>query len=208
MVDDRNHARRAAAWAGVPWDAGTEAALSRYVDWLRDEAMPGGGLGSGERGRIWSRHIGDSLLFAGCWPHPEPPEDLLDIGSGVGLPGIPLAVVWPGCAVTLLDRSERRCALARRAVRILDLDNVSVVGGDANRYRARHAFVVSRAVLAPEAALALGRSLCRSGGSVAVGLSHLGSAEATERPGVEMVVVPVAVLDSPVRLLRMTVGGA
>jgi len=208
VAEDAEPARRAAAWAGIPWDAGTEAALSRYAEWLRSEAIPAGGLGPAEADRIWSRHIADSLLFAGCWRHPQPPADLMDIGSGVGLPGIPLAVVWPACSVTLLDRSQRRATLARRAVHILGLGNVEVVVGEAHGHARKHSLVVSRATLAPEEALALGRSLCRPGGVVIVGLTHGGDAAEPVLAGVETVVVPEAVLDSPARLLRMAIDGA
>jgi 16S rRNA (guanine527-N7)-methyltransferase len=204
--DERRAAARAAAWANVPWDESTEAALSRYAEWLATEGIAAGGLGPDEGDRLWHRHIADSLLFAGGRPSSTPPPDLIDVGSGLGLPGIPLALVWPACQVVLLERSGRRAGLLRRVVRILGVDNVAVIETDVRQYRDRAEMVTFRASLPPPRAFIEGRRLCRPGGTVVVGLSW--SEDAAAPPGVEVITVPPAVLDSPIRLLRMTVHDA
>jgi 16S rRNA (guanine527-N7)-methyltransferase len=56
----------------------------------------------------------------------EHPRTIVDLGSGVGLPGIPLALLFPEAAVVLVDRSGRRVRLARRAARVCGAENVSV----------------------------------------------------------------------------------
>jgi 16S rRNA (guanine527-N7)-methyltransferase len=71
---------------------------------------------------VFDRHIADSLAFLPLIDARV--STLVDVGSGVGLPGIPIAVARPEIEVTILDRSERRMRLAGRAVRILGLGNV------------------------------------------------------------------------------------
>ena len=62
----------------------------------------------------------------------SPPRTVVDMGSGAGVPGLALAIMWPEATVTLLDAGEKRCAFLTRAVRELDLgDRVRVVRGRA-----------------------------------------------------------------------------
>lgn len=90
------------------------------------------------------RHILDSLavlpfLSAGR---------LLDVGSGPGLPGLPIALARPDVKVTLLDSSARKLRFARQAVAELGLADVDIVQRRVQEYRPAHSFdmVISRAV--------------------------------------------------------------
>ena len=69
------------------------------------------------------------MTFGVGWD--APPDEVLDVGTGVGLPGIPLAILFPETMVTLLDRGGRRVRLLHRAVRVLGLPNVVIAQGDA-----------------------------------------------------------------------------
>lgn len=70
-------------------------------------------------------HLLDSLAVV---PHlPRDDGNILDVGSGGGLPGIPLAIACPSLAVTLLDSNSKKSAFQRQAVIELALKNVSVV---------------------------------------------------------------------------------
>lgn len=176
--------------------------------WLKHEAIKAGGLGPNEAGRIWTRHLADSLAFAYAWRDSTPPTRLLDIGAGIGLPGIPLAVLWPETAVTLLDRSGKRVDLATRAVRGLQLGNVEVRQGDVDEESAGWEGATFRAVFSPERALEVANSVLAPGGLAVVGLrgsgvgAHFSSKLLGGRP-VQAVEVPPTVLDGPVSLLIM-----
>ena len=125
--------------------------LDVYATWLVNEAIPAGGLGPGEHHRIVERHVIDSLFFAVAAVEVglASPNDALDIGAGVGLPCLPLAIVWPRTEVTALDRAGRRARLLRRAVRVLDLPNVEVEERDVADVRGAFELVTSRASLPP-----------------------------------------------------------
>ncbi len=119
--------------------------IERYADWLTGEAVPAGGIGPHEGESLFDRHILDSLAFLA--PLDRVPRSLIDVGSGVGLPGIPLAVVLKETEVVLLDRSGRRCALLKRAIRVLGLDNVEIAQADVAAVTRSAEVVVSRASL-------------------------------------------------------------
>lgn len=147
MTGRQDALERIAEWADIALPTDALEQLTVFSDWLAHEAIPAGGVGPNEESRLWNRHILDSALFAGFV---EAGDSVLDIGSGVGLPGIPLAIMRPDCVVTLLDRAGRRSQLARRAVRVVGLDNIVVVQGDIASYAGRHSVAVSRGSLPPE----------------------------------------------------------
>ncbi len=214
MADSPDLARRAARFAGHDLDDERLALLEAYADWLVAEAIPAGGLGPREAERVWGRHVADSLVFATAWD--EPPEELLDVGTGVGLPGIPLAILWPGTRVTVLDRGGRRIRLLTRAVRVLGLENVVVAQGDvfdvADEW---HGLAFRGSVRAPEAVGVTARLLGIPGVAV-LGLSRrpepperardlVGVAEALGLEA-EVTAVDPEVLESPAWLLIMRHG--
>lgn len=127
--------------------------LEAYRRFLEEEAIPAGGIGPEEADRLTDRHLHDSLGFAVAWQGEPPPERLLDIGSGVGLPGIPLAILWPDCRVSLIERSGRRARLLRRALHILQLRNTNVIEAEyVSLPPEPTAGVVMRAVIPPREA--------------------------------------------------------
>ena len=201
--DALDHARRAAGWAGIALNAHQEALLVRYADWLGSEAMAAGALGPDEGVRIWSRHIADSLTFAAGWRGCGGQETILDLGSGAGLPGIPLAITHPETAVTLLDRSERRVALTQRAIRIIGLDNAETGIGDVERHEGTYAAVTMRAVIPLPGGLDVVRRYLAPGGIGVIGASRTGPPPVAS-PSVTTLEIPAWVLDSPAWLLRMT----
>ena len=96
-----------------------------------------------EPARMLTHHLLDSLAVL---PHIGD-GPLLDVGSGAGLPGIPLAIARPTLAVTLIDASAKKCGFMRQVAIELRLANVEVVHGRVEAYRpgAGFAQIVSRA---------------------------------------------------------------
>jgi 16S rRNA (guanine527-N7)-methyltransferase len=189
---------RCSRWTGRELSAGQTDLLRRYRDWLLDEAVVAGGIGPNEGERIDNRHIGDSLVFAAGFP--QDPIEVLDVGSGVGLPGIPLAILMPETRFNLLDRSGRRVELTRRAVRILDLPNVEVVHADIAEWDRQLDGIVSRGSLSPEQALTSFNRILSDDGVAVVGGSWGSRPEVV---GFEPLQVPATVLDQTVWLLIM-----
>lgn len=112
--------------------------------------------------RMLTHHLLDSLsVLAAVGPGP-----LLDVGSGAGLPGIPLAIARPDLKVTLLDASQKRCGFMQQAAIELKLGNVTVVHARAEDFRPAQAFpqIVSRAFSDLSDFVAATRHLLADGG--------------------------------------------
>ncbi len=140
--------------------------LSAYQEWLATEAVAAGGVSPGEIDRLSDRHIGDSLLFSLVIRKDGP---IIDVGSGVGLPGIPLAIVLPQTEFLCLDRSGRRVDLANRAIRILDLKNVTAEQGAVEQLSTRFPTVVSRATIPPDRFYPILLNILEPGGNAILG---------------------------------------
>lgn len=78
-----------------------------------------------DRSSLFTRHVLDSMNPISLFD--RPPVSTLDVGSGAGFPGIPLAVLWSETSMTLLEGREKKAAFLERAVRELDLKNTRVV---------------------------------------------------------------------------------
>lgn len=180
---------------GVGVDRTQLELLDVYADWLAGEAAAAGGIGPNEEGSLLDRHILDAMTFLA--PLDRSPDTLLDVGSGAGLPGIPLAIVLPGSSVTLVDRSGRRCDLLKRAVRVLGLENVEVLHADVTRLEHTPEVVVSRASLPPSDLLPHLRRL--SDFAIVAGSTQ----SAPEVDGYERLKIESRYLDSPRWLLIM-----
>ena len=89
-------------------------------------------------------HLLDSLSV---FPHIEEKTTLLDVGTGAGLPGIPLAIAIPNLEVTLLDSNHKKTTFLAQAKAELGLANIRIETGRVESYRPSRLFdiVVSRA---------------------------------------------------------------
>lgn len=131
---------------------GAVAVAERYVGILATRGVEWGLIGPREVDRLWDRHVLNSVAVASAIPEGA---RVVDVGSGAGLPGIPLALARPDLTVTLLEPLLRRATFLEGVVAELDLgDRVRVVrgramGGDARDTMAHHETydaVTSRAV--------------------------------------------------------------
>lgn len=158
---------KAALFAALTLDPGQEGQIERYQSWLLAEALPAGGIGPAEIDRIGSRHLADSLLYAAFFPQDS--SQVWDLGTGVGLPGIPLAIALPGTQFLLVERSGRRVGLLRRAIRILELDNCAVLQTEIDDLDGSAEVIVTRASLPPNEMAVMARRYLQPGGVAVMG---------------------------------------
>ena len=109
---------------------------ARYAELLADDGVVRGLIGPSEPARLWSRHLLNSAVLGEAI---EDGESVVDIGSGAGLPGIPLAIARPDLTVTLVEPLLRRTVFLDEVVEQLGLDNVTVVRGRAEEEPVREA---------------------------------------------------------------------
>jgi 16S rRNA (guanine527-N7)-methyltransferase len=97
-----------------------------------------------ERERMITLHLLDSLTVI---PQVENAASLLDVGSGAGLPGIPLAIAMPSLKVTLMEPNQKKAAFLRQAKLELGLENITVVAQRVEQHSSenRYDVIVSRA---------------------------------------------------------------
>jgi 16S rRNA (guanine527-N7)-methyltransferase len=165
--------RRAAAGLDVPLDESRAEKLIHYVALLEHWNASFNLISRKDIGRIWPRHILDSLSIAPYLRTPsvrastgEPGLRAIDIGTGAGLPGIVLAIGDPDVRWLLIDRNQRKIRFLETVIAALELQNVTARVLDlGNRPPSelvgQAEFVVSRAVddpavLVPLAAPLLG----------------------------------------------------
>ncbi len=118
-----------------------------------------------EPSKLVSHHLLDSLAVL---QHLQG-RSVVDVGSGAGLPGIPLALARPEWRVALLDSNHKKGAFLRQVVLELKLVNVEVVTDRAEQWRPSEGFdvVISRAFADLPGFVEAGRHLCRTGGTLA-----------------------------------------
>jgi len=117
----------------------------RYAEHLGSVGAARGVIGPRETARLWERHLLNCAVVADLVPTDA---RLLDVGSGAGLPGIPLALARPDLRVTLLDSMLRRTTYLTEVIREIGLSGVDVVRVRAESHRARYDVVTARAVAA------------------------------------------------------------
>lgn len=138
----------------------------RYAQLLVGPGVERGLIGPREVDRIWDRHLLNCAAVAEVL---EADERVADIGSGAGLPGIPLAIARPDLRVTLVEPLLRRSDFLREVVDELGLGDVTVVRGRAEDQAVRDVVVgqdavVSRAVAGLDKICRWSMPLLRTGG--------------------------------------------
>ncbi|GGZ10545.1 ribosomal RNA small subunit methyltransferase G [Streptomyces olivaceoviridis] len=100
----------------------------RYAELLAEAGVQRGLIGPREVPRLWERHILNCAVLSEAVPEAV---TVCDVGSGAGLPGIPLALVRDDLNITLLEPLLRRTNFLTEVVELLGLDHVTVVRGRA-----------------------------------------------------------------------------
>lgn len=118
------------------------------------------------------RLILDALALGRALPEASP-TSIADLGSGAGFPGLPLAILWPACQVTLVDSRERRNHFQRSALRELRLPNVRALRGRAESVpHVRHQIAIAQAMAQPATALVWLRDWVKPDGWIVLPLSE------------------------------------
>lgn len=186
-------------------------AATRFVELLAAVGVERGLIGPREVDRLWERHVLNSAVVAEAIPEGA---RVVDLGSGAGLPGVPLCIARPDLTVTLLEPMARRVAWLTEVVDTLAL-SASVVRGRAEEPAIKQQLagadvVIARAV-APLARLwAWSAPLLRQGGRLVAlkgesaedevardggAVSRAGgSLPMVERCGVELLAVPTTII--------------
>jgi 16S rRNA (guanine527-N7)-methyltransferase len=139
----------------------------RLERWLQEVIETPGMTGIQDRDEAWSMLAEDALRGVDVIRDVEGP--IVDVGSGNGSPGIPLAAALPERDVTLLDSSRRKCAFLERVAP--DFPNLSVVCGRAEEQETdRFGVGVAKALAPPAVALEWVLPLVRPGGAAVLWL--------------------------------------
>jgi 16S rRNA (guanine527-N7)-methyltransferase len=144
---------------------GPQIKLARaYADMLAQDSDELGLLGPRELDKIWSRHILNSAVVAELV---RPGQIVADVGSGAGLPGLPMAIVAPETRFVLIEPMDRRSSWLQEVVAELNLDNVEVIRARAEDLEpGQFDVVTARAVAALDKLLRLCVPLLKPGGRV------------------------------------------
>ncbi|HXC38018.1 MAG TPA: 16S rRNA (guanine(527)-N(7))-methyltransferase RsmG [Burkholderiales bacterium] len=118
-----------------------------------------------DQGEMVALHVADSLAVAPHLPL-KPATRLLDVGSGAGLPGIPLAIAKPEIQVTVLDSNTKKAAFLQQAKAELRLPNVEVIAARVEEWKSAQSFhiIISRAYSEIAIFIAQARHLLAPGG--------------------------------------------
>lgn len=132
---------------------------------LATDGVTRGLIGPRETSRLWERHLLNCAVVADLLPDRG---ELVDIGSGAGLPGVVLAMLRPGLHVTLLEPLLRRSVFLEECVARLDLANATVIRGRAEDMAGdlRADVATARAVAPLDRLLGWTAGLLRPGGEL------------------------------------------
>lgn len=126
-----------------------------------------------------TRHFGESYFAARELLSSEPAATVIDLGSGAGFPGLPVAMFAPAVQVTLIESNAKKVAFLNEVIAALKLGNVRVVRQRAEAYVGSADLVTMRAVERFEATAPIAFRLVGSGGRLAlmIGASQVTAAK-------------------------------
>lgn len=106
---------------------------------------------------LYVNHVLHSLSIVKFLKSLKSGTTILDLGTGGGFPGIPLAIIWPQCRFHLIDRIGKKINVAKDIATRIGLENVTFQHGDIGECHEKFDFIVSRAVMSLDMLLKLTR---------------------------------------------------
>lgn len=125
-----------------------------------------------EQNEVYEKHFIDSLMSEKYVNFSS--KSLLDVGSGAGFPGIPLAINHPDLSVTLLESNGKKITFLNEVIKKLDLKNVKIIQGRSEEITGEYDFVTARAVKQLNILLEISSHLIKVGGNF---LAYKGNAD-------------------------------
>lgn len=116
------------------------------------------------------KHFLDSLTITLVW-QPDKGNNIIDVGTGAGMPGIPLKIVFPDIKLVLLEATAKKASFLHHIMQTLGLKDVEIIVGRAEEiahvpyYREKFELVLSRAVASMSTLVELTIPFCALGGS-------------------------------------------
>ncbi|HEY6348718.1 MAG TPA: 16S rRNA (guanine(527)-N(7))-methyltransferase RsmG [Candidatus Angelobacter sp.] len=127
---------------------------------------------------IVQRHFGESFFAAAHLLEKGGAKSVIDLGSGAGFPGVPLAMLRPQAQVTLIESHGKKAAFLNEVIRVLKLSNAIVFKERAETYPGSAQLVTMRAVENFSRAASLALRLVSPGGGLALMIGESQAAEA------------------------------
>ncbi|MDK1081416.1 MAG: 16S rRNA (guanine(527)-N(7))-methyltransferase RsmG [Anaerolineae bacterium] len=131
---------------------------------------------------IRTKHFLDSFSCVLAWKA-NPPDSLIDIGTGAGFPGIPLKIIYPNTKVVLVESIGKKARFCRHVVDLLGLENIEVIQiraetlGHMEEHREKYDWAIARAVAKMRVLSEYMLPLVRVGGSMLAQKGESGPAE-------------------------------
>jgi 16S rRNA (guanine527-N7)-methyltransferase len=135
---------------------------------------------------IVTRHFGESFFAAEVLRSAALPQTAIDLGSGAGFPGIPLAIHMAGTKVTLIESNHKKSTFLREVIAALKLKNAVVYTGRGEDYQGQAELVTMRAVERFDKAVPIAVKLAAPGGRVGLMIGSAQIAQARSiAPGID-----------------------
>ena len=114
-----------------------------YADWNAKINV----ISRADSGNLYCRHVLHSLALAAFFGELAPGTEIMDLGTGGGFPGIPLAIFYPHVHFHMIDRIGKKIRVASEIASAIGLTNVTFQHGDSGECHDKFDYVVSRAVM-------------------------------------------------------------
>jgi 16S rRNA (guanine527-N7)-methyltransferase len=176
-------ARDAQALFNIPLSGRHVAALTTYEKELLEWNQKFNLTAIRDSESIRTKHFLDSFSCVLAWKA-SPPNQLIDVGTGAGFPGIPLKILYPNLKLTLVESVGKKAMFCQHIVRVLGLEHVDVIQaraedlGQTSQHREKYDWAVARAVANLKVLSEYLIPLVKIGGTVLAQKGESGPAEA------------------------------